>query len=233
MEEVKNTFWYRNETIVEKLANMCQIKKFTKILENGPGNTPFPLSTHYIDLNSKLENVMNIDVDFDKIPFEDNYFDFCYARHIFEDIQNPQHAFSETIRTCKNGYIETPSPLIECLKKVDCISRNQDINYCGYIHHRYIVWSDLKTNILYFLPKFPIIEFAKFDKDFYNNMVDTANSKDIYWNNYYTWNEKNKPNIVVYKHGINFDIKNDYPKLLIEAINKSIEYTNYFVKNIE
>jgi hypothetical protein len=233
MEEVKNIFWFRNETIVEKLANMCKNKNFTKILENGPANIPFPLSTHYIDLKSNLENVMNIDVDFDKIPFEDNYFDFCYARHIFEDIQNPQHAFSETIRTCKNGYIETPSPLIECLKKVDYTSRNKDVNYCGYIHHRYIVWSDLKTNTLYFLPKFPIIEFATFDKDFYNNMVELANSKDIFWNNYYIWDEKNNPNILVYRHGINLDILNDYPKLLIEAINKSIEYTNYFVKNIE
>ena len=229
-EEVKNIYWWPNKNIIQKLVNMCKTKNFTKILENGPGTTPFPLSTHYIDINSKLENVMNIDVDFDKIPFEDNYFDFCYARHIFEDIQNPQHAFSETIRTCKNGYIETPSPLIECLKKVDGISRNRSINYCGYIHHRYIVWSDIKTNTLYFLPKFPIIEYSTFEKDFYKKMVDIANSKDIYWNNYYIWDEKNKPNIVVYRHGINFDIINDYTKLLNEAITKSIEYTDYFVK---
>ena len=137
-------------------------------------------------MSIKLKNRNTIsNIDFDKIPFDDNYFDFCYARHIFEDIQNPQHAFSESIRTCKNGYIETPSPLIECLKKVDYSSRNKNINYCGYIHHRYIVWSDLETNTLYFLPKFPIIEFAIFKEDFYNKMVEIANSKDIFWNNYF------------------------------------------------
>ena len=232
MEEVKNVFWYPNEKIIEKVVNICKNNNYKKILENGPANKPFPLSTHYIDLNSKLENVLNIDIDFDKIPFDDNYFDFCYARHIFEDIQNPQHAFSESIRTCKNGYIETPSPLIECLKKVDYSSRNKNINYCGYIHHRYIVWSDLETNTLYFLPKFPIIEFAIFKEDFYNKMVEIANSKDIFWNNYYTWDEKNKPNIVVYRNGINFDITTDYSKLLIDAINKSIEYTYHFIKDM-
>jgi hypothetical protein len=61
-------------------------------------------------------------------------------------------------------------------------------------------------------------------------MVDIANAKDIYWNNYYIWDEKNKPNIVVYRHGINFHIFEDYTKLLNEAITKSIEYTDYFVK---
>ena len=63
-------------------------------------------------------------------------------------------------------------------------------------------------------------------------MVEIANSKDIFWNNYYIWDEKNKPNIVVYRNGINFDITSDYSKLLIDAINKSIDYTNYFVKDM-
>ena len=103
MSEIKNTFWSPNVEIIEILTRICNKNNYIKILENGPGNIPFPLSTHYIDVKTNLENVLNIDIDFDRIPFENDYFDFCYARHIFEDIQNPQHAFSETIRTCKNG----------------------------------------------------------------------------------------------------------------------------------
>jgi hypothetical protein len=157
------TFWKPNKEIIEILVAYCKNNNYTKILEIGPGVTPFPLSSHSIDIDSTVKNSVSVDIDFEVIPFEDKYFDFCYARHIFEDIQNPQHAFAETTRICKNGYIETPSPLIECLRLVDAISRNCNVNYCGYIHHRYIVWTDIHTNTLYFLPKYPIIEYILFD----------------------------------------------------------------------
>ena len=61
------------------------------------------------------------------------------------------NAFNEITRVCKTGYIETPSPLIEFSTNVD----SGDSPYKGYIHHRYFVWSDIKTNTLYFLPKYP------------------------------------------------------------------------------
>lgn len=222
------TFWYPNNEIIERLVSMCKNKNYTKILENGPGSSPFPLSTHFIDINPKIENTISIDIDFEKIPFEDNYFDFCYARHIFEDIQNPQYAFAETIRTCKNGYIETPSPLIECLRMVDGLSRQNNIQYCGYIHHRYIVWTDMDTNTLYFLPKYPLIEYLIYDPDIYNSMLELSKEK-IYWNNYYVWNETNKPHIVVFRNGYNFDIVDDYTNLVIRAIDQSIKHTQRFI----
>lgn len=228
---MENIFWKPNNEIIEMLVNMCQNYKYTKILENGPGMTPFPLSTHFIDIQPQLEknnNTITIDIDFDKIPFEDGYFDFCYARHIFEDLQNPQHAFSESIRVCKNGYIETPSPLIECLKMVDSLSRKNNINYCGYIHHRYIVWTDIDTNTLYFLPKYPFLEYLEFDPDFAKYMLDMAKEK-IYWNNYYLWMEETtqSPKIFVYRNGVNFHIVDDYKNLVMMAINKSIKSTQF------
>lgn len=222
------TFWYPNNEIIERLVNICKNKNYTKILENGPGSSPFPLSTHFIDINPKIKNTKCIDIDFEKIPFEDNYFDFCYARHIFEDIQNPQHAFAETIRTCKNGYIETPSPLIECLKMVDGLSRQNNIQYCGYIHHRYIVWTDRNTNTLYFLPKYPLIEYLVYEPKFYNSMLELSKEK-LYWNNYYVWNETKKPHIVVYRNGINFNIIDDYTNLVMTAIDQSIKQTQGFI----
>lgn len=224
---MEKVFWKPNGEIIEMLVDFCQKNNYTKILENGPGSTPFPLSTHFIDVDPKLKNTISIDIDFDKIPFDDEYFDFCYARHIFEDIQNPQHAFSETIRICKNGYIETPSPLIECIKMVDGLSRENNINYSGYIHHRYIVWSDIETNTLYFLPKYPILEYLEFDPEFYKYMLEMAKEK-FYWNNYYLWVEKKQqPKIFVYRNGVNFNIINDYKDLVMTAIKKSIESTKF------
>lgn len=222
------TFWKPIPEIINLLVSMCQKYNYTKILENGPGATPFPLSTHFLDINSEIKNTITVDIDFDKIPFEDKYFDFCYARHIFEDIQNPQHAFAETIRICKNGYIETPSPLIECLKKVDSLSRhNNDVNYCGYIHHRYIVWTDIETHTLYFLPKYPYLEYLEFEPEFYKYMIEISKEK-FYWNNYYLWMEKNQqPKIFVYRNGVNFHITKDYTGLVMTAIKKSIEATKF------
>lgn len=224
---MEQTFWKPNADVIDMLVKMCQKNNYTKILENGPGETPFPLSTHYIDIDFRLKNTIAIDIDFDKIPFEDEYFDFCYARHIFEDIQNPQHAFSETVRICKNGYIETPSPLIECLKMVDGLSREKNINYCGYIHHRYIVWTDIETNTLYFLPKYPFLEYLEFEPEFYKYMLDMSKEK-FYWNNYYLWMEKNpEPKIFVYRNGVNFKILEDYKNLVVTAIKKSILSTKF------
>jgi hypothetical protein len=219
-------FWKPNNDVIGLLVDMCKRKNYTKILENGPGITPFPLSTHFIDIDPNIENTISIDIDFDRIPFEDNDFDFCYARHIFEDIQNPQHAFAETIRVSRNGYIETPSPLIECLKMVDGLSRQSNINYCGYIHHRYLVWTERDTNTLYFLPKYPLIEFLIYPTDFYNQMLDIAKEK-LFWNNYYLWNVERKPNIVVYRNGVNFNILDDYTTLVMRAIKQSAEHTYY------
>lgn len=219
-------FWKPNNDVIGLLVDMCKRKNYTKILENGPGITPFPLSTHFIDIDPNIENTISIDIDFDRIPFEDNDFDFCYARHIFEDIQNPQHAFAETIRVSRNGYIETPSPLIECLKMVDGLSRQSNINYCGYIHHRYLVWTERDTNTLYFLPKYPLIEFLIYPTDFFNQMLDIAKEK-LFWNNYYLWNVERKPNIVVYRNGVNFNILDDYTTLVMRAIKQSAEHTYY------
>lgn len=44
-----------------------------------------------------------------------------------------------------------PSPLVELTKGVDGNIRFSN-HYIGYVHHRYIVWSDLEENTIYFFP---------------------------------------------------------------------------------
>ena len=95
---------------------------------------------------------------------------------------------------------------------VDSLSRSNSINYCGYIHHRYIVWTDIETNTLYFLPKYPFLEIW-------------PKKKSIGTITIYGW--KKQPNHLKYlsiEIGVNFHIINDYKNLVMMAINKSTQF---------
>jgi hypothetical protein len=66
-------------------------------------------------------------------------------------------------------------------------------------------------------------------------MANIINNKPNYWNNYFIWSDI-KPKIIMYKNGINFNtiggtLIEDYNKLIDEAVNISIQNTDYFVSN--
>jgi hypothetical protein len=126
------------------------------------------------------------------------------------------------IRVSKSGYIETPSPLVECTKNVD--GKGLCHLYRGYIHHRYIVWTETDTNTLCFLPKYPILEHIQFN-DINSNLLEI----DYYWNNYYEWSVDQPANIRMYKNGVNFHILKDYVNLINQAIMFSIQHTKKFI----
>lgn len=176
---------------------------------------------------------MIVDIDFEPLPYETNFFDYVYSRHTVEDIYNPVFAIKEMFRISNKGYIETPSPLVETFKNVDDLTYNiRNISYSGYIHHRFILYTDINTNTLYILPKYPIIDFFTFLNDTeYNKYKQLLESGDLYWNNYYFWDETSPPNVILYRNGINFDIISNYFPLLEKAITKSIEATMQLEKH--
>lgn len=224
---LKNTHWYVSQNINEMIYNDLIKQKHDKVLEIGAGLTPFKLSTHFIDIVKYNENYTIVDIDFESLPFENNTFDYVYSRHTMEDIYNPYFAIKEMFRVSKKGYIETPSPLVETFKNVDSLSFVQrKISYSGYIHHRFILYTDIETNTLYILPKYPIIEFFAYsDENTYNKLKKMLESSELYWNNYYFWDELSPPKVVLYRHGANFSVNTNYFNLLDIAINKSIENT--------
>ncbi len=232
---IYNMFWDPNPLLVGSLCNkLTKYRISNNIADIACGDNHFPVATHLLDFNNNLipnKTVFKVDLDFDKVPYDDKYFNYIYSRHTLEDIQNPQHAFNEFIRTGKKGFIETPSPLIEFMNDID--GTNISYKYKGYAHHRYIVWSCLKTNTLYFLPKYPIIEHIQIDDYMLKIYKYLLNNYSVYWNNYYTWDENNKPNSIVYRNDINMNILEDYERLLNEAIMNSIEYTNQFIKSLK
>lgn len=221
---IKHKFWSPVKEIVDYNISLCKDKQH--ILELGPGYRKFPAANYFIDndethLDDELKHIyMNIDLDTTDIPppISSDKYDFCYARHIFEDIQNPDFVFRNMLKVCHMGYIETPSPLVECLKDIDGAT---GIPYRGYIHHRYIIWTE-NDNELHIIPKLPIIEHITFTPDFEKFCYDTANSGPLFWNNYFWWDTTTQYHCIVHKH---FEIINEYGNLLKRAILSSIEHT--------
>jgi hypothetical protein len=232
---IYNFFWNPNPLLLNKLYNKLDNMNInTNIIDIGCSNKnkQFKKATHLLDFNYYPETdkiLIKFDLDFDKFQYDDNHFNYIYCRHTLEDLQNPQNAFAEIVRISKSGFIETPSPLVEVTKDIDGWLNNLN----GYIHHRYIVWTDMVTNTLKFLPKYPLIQHFKYVDDIlekrYNYLL---NNYCVYWNNYYIWDEYNKPNILVYRNDINMNIMNDYDRLLNEAISSSIDYTTYYINMI-
>jgi hypothetical protein len=192
--------------IVTFLVNKYRGKK---VLEIGPGSTPFPIATHFVDHQRINQNTVVIDIDTTPLPYSDKEFDFVYCRHTLEDIQNPVFAFNEIVRVAKSGYIETPSPIVELTRGIDGSSPF----YKGYIHHRSVVWEH--DGILNFIGKYPVVEYT-------NIHVPNELLKDPYmWNSYYLWDEHTTPRCMYHKHDIHYDLHTNYADILVKALNQS------------
>ena len=234
---IENFYWGPNELVIKMIEELCTSNKYKRILEIGPGQIPFKLATEFIGSNETIQKYIDIDIDKDKIPYDSNSFDFIFCRHVLEDIQNPDFALQEIFRSTKfGGYMETPSPLIEITKDVD--ANNLSNMYCGYAHHRYIVWSNIQKNEIYFLPKYSCIldHMLNITDETNSHLYNLINNYPVYWNNYFLFGIK-KSTVIMYKNGVNFNCKSDnhnmveeYIQLVARAINESIENTNYFIK---
>ena len=209
---ILNHYWAPIKEVTDYVNSLCD--NYKDVLEIGPGTVPFKSANRFIGYNEKVD-YLKVDIDTTIFPFEESEFDFIYCRHVLEDIQNPDFAAKEIFRTGKHGYIETPSPMAE-------ITRGVESNYCGYIHHRYIIWSYLNT--IYFLPKYPLVEYINNNE----KLVNLLNSNPFYWNNYCFWNKETK--IIVYKNGVNMEIREDYVNLINRALNESILTTDELIQ---
>ena len=106
-------FWAPNPQMLAYIKAVAAKDK--KILELGPGTQPIDFATDFCGRGDHEEkdfkNYKTCDFNHDKLPYEDNEFDFVYARHVIEDLYNPFNLLKEMSRVSKKGYIETPSPL--------------------------------------------------------------------------------------------------------------------------
>ncbi len=75
--------------------------KRKKILNVGCGEDLY--GTHFIDLYPINKKVKGIDVNKDKFPFPDNYFDEIFSGFLFEHLVNPINFLKESYRVLKKG----------------------------------------------------------------------------------------------------------------------------------
>ena len=197
-----------------------------RIVDVGAGYSPWTRATELVDIRRWDRNETRplhlIDIECDRLPFEDKSVDFIYSRHTLEDIHNPLQLCREMNRVAKAGYIEVPSPASE-------FSRGVDLNkmaYRGYIHHCYFIWEEDGT--LLFLPKYPIVEYIQVDQANENKLADCLDRHPITWNTYFAWTGSFKFHML--RQDIDFDLRTNYIDVIMRAVNRSIQNALHFAE---
>lgn len=128
------------------------------ILEIGGGHDPYVGVTHAVDKypgdNAQRAGDMKVaagvvfkEGDLEAIPFSpESKFDFVYASHVLEHVNNPQKAAQEINRVARKGYIATPSPLreqIACPFPFDAASD----------FHTFYCWTNAQPNTIHVTKK--------------------------------------------------------------------------------
>lgn len=109
----------------------CLLKPGWRLLDAGAGDQPFFAATTLLDRtprtfprqsgdfreNPTLSLVSNgvpyVVGDIESLPFVSKAFDFVYASHVIEHVEDPTRALSELSRVGRRGYIECPRPWFE------------------------------------------------------------------------------------------------------------------------
>jgi hypothetical protein len=227
MTDTPARYWHRQPAIDKALgqqfAESLQAGKF--VVDVGAGYDPWPYATQLVDLGGwealQSRGFTKVDIERERLPYGDKAVDFAYCRHTLEDLHWPDLACSEMNRTAKAGYIETPSPLAEFCRGVD----GTTINYRGYSHHRWFVWSENGT--LIFLPKYPVAEFAQCDIE--QALTERLYTTPCLWNSYHPWTGALSHRIL--RHPQDFDIRTNYAQSIMHGINCGIANATAFIRD--
>lgn len=214
-------FWPPIPQVVAYVAN--QIPAGAKVLEVGPGDVPFSRATHWVDFVARpnLPNVSVADLSSDPLPFADKEFQFCYARHVLEDMHDPFPLIKEMQRVAHAGYIEMPSPIAELTRGVDGSSPP----YRGYHHHRFMGWMHEAEFRL--ISKYPFVEYLRFHED---RQTGWLREGPKYWNTYYLW--KDKINWVHRQNTLDYLLPRDYSSILNGAMESAKRSVDVFWQDI-
>ena len=137
------------------------------------------LSDFYNEKDKKFVLIENKD-----LPFEDNQFDFVYASHVIEHVEDVSHFIKELQRISKLGYIELPSMLEDNI----ILSEN------NIKDHKWFFQFDDVRNILLAEKKKQLIEpfithgvlFGSLRKNFRSSLV-----LELWWENEINYEFKN------------------------------------------
>ena len=156
-------------------------------------------------------------------PFDDKFFDFVNAGHIFEDLRDPIYPITEMIRVAKRGYIEVPSRFMEQIIGL------QSGNVCGFTHHRWII--DVVGNNIRLIFKNHLLHtderfFIKKQTDLWPHLNPTIGNFGFFW----------EGNIGVFEQdSIYEDFYKDYFEETVK-LSKNLKHLDYLcgpTKNIK
>ena len=220
--------WQQPADVLAWTIKLAKGKK--KILDVGPGEFTFPLATHTCGWQYGPQPVKSnkiVDFTTQRLPYEDNEFDFVYCRHTLEDLTYPFLLLHELGRVGKAGYIETPSIMAELCQEVDASSPP----YRGFHHHVWFTW--VEDNVLNFCHKFPLIEHLKFNESYLRSVLK---KNPHLWFNYYKWDGDvdKAPGFKHHVHDRNFCLAPSHPNLplygdfLAKKCQKSTDFNHQF-----
>lgn len=110
---------------VRKIYPGFKIKKNELVIDIGSGDKPFWRANVFFDdlalgNNQRVsgKNTIHqlgtfVNGNILRSPFKDKAFDFSFASHLLEHVENPAVAIKEIVRISKRGYIEVPNAILE------------------------------------------------------------------------------------------------------------------------
>ncbi len=216
-----NQYQWRPWGKAERFAESLALQSGSVILDLGPGAFPFEAATEFAGRkDSKALDrygdrpFHELDLDYDRLPYEDQSVDFVYCRHTLEDLDNPMHLLREIQRVAKAGWLETPSPICETTSGVDAPGSNHKGK--GYGHHRWILWSS--GSEIHVAPKIPVLDNLPIAE-----RHDLLNEGAWFWNTYHVFNGPLK--FRKYTHSVDFDLNrgSSYEFLIRDACKMGIK----------
>lgn len=207
-----------------------------KILEIGGGHDPYEGVTHAVDKYPQDNAQRGGDFtlpsgakfflgDLEHLPFpQGEVFDFLYASHVFEHVNDPQKAVSEINRVATRGYIETPSPLREQLACPIPFDQAQDFHtlFCwstpGTLH---VVMKNAQT-----VGEFPDSPAGKFARQLFqihrNKKIDLEPLLP----------RAVKTTKLHFKHGINLQVHTNFSTAAAAGVCAFESSVNQLVRNL-
>lgn len=71
IQTIEHFYWRPIQIVKDHIELFCIENKHRHILEIGPGDIPFSLATKIIGSNEKIDNYIDLDIDVNRLPFED------------------------------------------------------------------------------------------------------------------------------------------------------------------
>jgi SAM-dependent methyltransferase len=124
MNLISTLFYFYNR----KIEPGFKIGKNALVVDIGSGEKPFwradvfvdKLSLGNVQRASKFDTIHDlglfVDSDVAKMPFKTHAFDFSFASHLLEHVDDPAQVIGEITRISKAGYVEMPNGVIETIE---------------------------------------------------------------------------------------------------------------------